>query len=92
MPKGNIPKEGNSEIIEGIIIPTAWNEKGYAIQFSLFTFDEREYKIRSSRGEGVEISAFIRKKIKLTYRRNNKNRSAKYILTEDICEINELDE
>lgn len=92
MTKGGIPDRENPEVLEGIIIPTSWDEKGHPTEFSLFTLDEREYKIDSSHGKGEEISAFIKKKIRISYRRDKEKRSANYIRPEDIREISELEE
>lgn len=85
-----ICKHGKQLILEGIIIPTAWDVKGQPAECSLFTFDEKEYKVDSSQGIGSEILPFIRKKVRVSIRRSPLKQLAEIVILEEIKEINAL--
>ena len=51
--------------IEGIVIPTNWDEKGNAIVTALFTYHEDEYLIDQDK-KGEELLTFIRKQVKVS--------------------------
>jgi hypothetical protein len=81
-------KQKKSAILEGIIIPTAWNSRGHPTKFSLFTFDEREYKIDPGNTKNIDFSAFIQKKIRISYHQDINKESAEDIMPEEIYTMN----
>ena len=91
MNPGKVPKIRKPINLEGILIPTSWDERGQPTGFSIFTFDEREYKLDCGHGVGNEISTFIRKKVRVTYRYNKDNGTKEYIIVDNIYELNKSD-
>ena len=85
--KNETPKSGDASVLEGIIIPRAWDEKGLPTEFSLFTFDEGEYWIDPHRGKGPEASAFIRRTVQVMYRRDEKKLPPGWIVPDEILEV-----
>ena len=55
----------NSVFLEGIVIPTNWDEKGNIKDAALFTFHEDEYLIDQDE-KGGELLAFIRQQVKVS--------------------------
>ena len=55
----------NLVTIEGIVIPTNWDQKGNVIVAALFTYHEDEYFIDQDE-KGGELLALIRKQVKVS--------------------------
>ena len=87
MANDDIQKSDKFLNLEGIIIPTSWDEKGNPTGFSLFTFDEREFKLLPIKGNNKELLGHIRQQIRGTFRKENSDASIETIVLETLYSI-----
>ena len=55
----------NKPMIEGIVIPSSWDENGTIKGVSLFTSDEMEYRVQPNK-IGMELLDHVRHKVETT--------------------------
>ena len=90
MTTASIGKQGELFYLDGIIIPTAWNANGSPTQFSLFTFDEREFKLAPATREKNRLPSYSRKNIRVAYRVQSGTDPAASIVPVDFLELDGL--
>ena len=55
----------NKPLIEGVVIPSSWDENGIIIGVSLHTSDEKEYQVQLN-GLGHELLDLVQHKVEAT--------------------------
>ena len=77
--------------IEGIIIPSNWDDDGNINGVSLHTFDEKEYRVEHG-GVGRELLAHIHHKVEATGDIHERLDGRLYISVRDYQPLEELSE
>ena len=78
-------------IIEGIVIPSNWDEQGNINQVSLHTSDETEYRVEYG-GVGEELLAHIHSKVEATGKIRERLDGHLYINVRSFLTVRELPE
>lgn len=84
--KNGSPENREASVLEGIVVPNSWDENGCPTQYSLFTFDEREYRIDPLRARGPDVSAYVRRIIKVAILHSENDERKDGIIVKDIIE------
>ena len=92
MENWNPPKRECPQILEGIVIPTEWNERGIPTHFSLYAFDDKEYQMDCRGSKGIEFGAFIRKKVRLVIDPFPEDHNGHSIASENIISVDPLED
>lgn len=76
-------------IIEGIVIPSNWDDQGNIKQVSLHTSDEKEYRVDCG-GAGRELLAHIHSKVEVTGNIRERLDGYLYINVRSFLKVSEL--
>ena len=74
-------------MMDGIIFPTSWDAQGDPTEYSLFTFDEKEFKIVSAHGADKRLFEYSRKRVRVAFRRKRGRLPMEGLILEDLYEI-----
>ena len=77
--------------IEGIVIPSNWDEHGNIKQVSLHTPDEKEYRVEYG-GVGRELLAHIHSRVEATGKIRERLDGRMYINVRSFLNVSELSE